>query len=45
MISFKEGDFVFPKEPILSLKGKIGYLILIEAPTLALLHLSISSAT
>ena len=45
MFSFKEGDFVFPKEPLLTLKGKIGYMILVEAPILSLLHLSVSSST
>ena len=44
-ISCKEGSFIFPREPILTLKGKIGYMILIEAPVLALLHLSISAST
>ena len=45
MISFREGEFVFPREPLLTLKGKIGYMILIEAPLLSLLHLTISSST
>ena len=43
--SVQEGEFIYPNTPMITLKGKLGFIILMEAPFLSILHLCCSAST